>query len=158
MGKIEREKKEVEGEHFTFCDSLDFEVIKTGKKSLDDTFVYLQPTSLRGHEKVNRKRKFFRVVNVDSEKKRNYVIRQLRAVSMEGFKTASNNNEIPLKPITMTYSNCCELDAENEQTIRIDNIKRGDMLSYYWRHPRRDVRMAYVGILLAIGFGVLSSI
>lgn len=151
-------EKELNKIHFTYCDAFQFEVIKSGKKSLDDTYVYLQPGSLTGHEKKHRKRKFFRIVNVNLNKKGNYVIRQLRAISMEDFKTTLNDSEVPLKPITMSYSNSCELEIENGNTVRVDNIKVGDMWKYYWRHPYRDVRMAFIGILLSIAFGIMSTV
>jgi hypothetical protein len=158
MGKDESDEKDVDGELFTYCNSSNFEVVKKGVKSLDDTYVYLQPTSLNGHEKVYRKRKFFRIVNTNLDRKDNYVIRQLRAISMEGFKTTPNDNDKDLKPITMSYSNTCELEAENGHTIRIDKTKTGDMWRYYCKHPRRDIRMAFWGILVGVGSGILSAI
>lgn len=157
-------EKEVVGKFFIFYDQHEFEVIKKKEVKLNETFVYLQPTSLEGHNLPDWDRKLYRIVNVykDSKSDDNFIVRRLRAKSLKGFKIKLNDDKISMPPITMSNSNAYALNAKNGHTIRIDNIKPIDRFNYYWKHPetstQKGFRLGIIGILLTIIFGFISII
>ena len=134
--------------NYKLLNPIESDLFEKGKeKELRDEFVYLQAHFLKNLPKVDRKRRYYRVVNGD-----NFIIRQVRG--FWGSKKFIKDNEI--YPITMSYLNEIELEANDGDIIEIKRLEIFDMFRYFLRHPSRDVRIASIALMIGLIIGLIS--
>ena len=133
---------------YKFLNPIDAHLFEKGEeKELRDEFVYLQAHFLKDMPKIDRNRKYYRLVNGD-----NFIIRQVRGLG--GSKNFLKYNDD--YPITMSYLNEIELDISNGDTVQVEATKSFDTIRYFFRHPSRDVRIASCAISLGFILGIIS--
>ena len=135
-------------DYYTFIQAHDLKSIKSKNKTLEDSYVYVQPNCLKDEILKFSKRKFVRIYKTNSDL---YIIRQLRAMSVEGFVQSENQSKKVLKPITMSYLNELEIEASSNCTITIKPTSWYDFFKLgKYTNEQKNIHLTKIGVFISI--------